>query len=95
MNFLDLVIFKDEGQLLTIFFFKSSDKNGHIPTDSCHHPNWLEAIPKGQGQCIRRNCSCLEDSKSQANILKDWFIEKGDDSRCLDKELLDVLLNRK
>lgn len=70
VNFLVLVIFKDQGQLLTKTFFKSTDRNRYIPTDSCHHPNWLKAIPKGQFQRIRRNCFHLEDFQSQANILK-------------------------
>ncbi|XP_077334619.1 uncharacterized protein LOC143975965 [Lithobates pipiens] len=41
-----------------------------IPRDSCHHPNWLKSIPKGQFQRVRRNCSGEEDFEVQANILK-------------------------
>lgn len=57
VNFLDLVIFKEQSSLLT----KNTDRNGYIPLDSGHHPKWLKAILKGQFQSIRRNCSHIED----------------------------------
>lgn len=28
-----------------------------IPLSSCHHASWLKAVPKGQFQCIRCNCT--------------------------------------
>lgn len=77
VNFLDLVIFKEQGVLLTKTFFKSTDRNGYIPMDSGHHPNWLKAIPQGQFQRIRRNCSRIQDFESQANGFKNRFLEKG------------------
>lgn len=48
INYLDLQIYKNNGYLSTRTFFKSTDRNGYIPTSSCHHPQWIGNIPKGQ-----------------------------------------------
>lgn len=77
---------------MTKTFFKSTDKNGYIPTDSGHHPNWLKAILQGQFQRIRRNCSRLQDFESQVNVLKKCFLEKGYKPLQLDKEMREVAL---
>lgn len=90
VNFLDLVITEEEGKLITKTFFKATDRNGYIPVGSCHHPRWLEAIPKGQFQRLRRNCSKIEDFKEQADILKNSFLDKGYKSDTLESDLTKI-----
>lgn len=77
IDYLDLQIFKAGRELHTRTFFKKTDRNGYIPTNSCHHPKWVGNVPKGQLMLIRRNCSTLKDYDYQANILIERFLEKG------------------
>lgn len=61
IHFLDLNITVNDGSVTTTTYFKETDRNAYIPLTSCHHPQWLNAVPKGQFQRIRRNCSTLAD----------------------------------
>lgn len=69
IDYLDLEIFKNRGELCTKTFFKKTERNGYIPISSCHHPKWIGNIPKGQLLRIRRNCHLLEDFDIQADTL--------------------------
>ena len=71
VDYLDLQIFKHNGELCTRTFFKKTDRNGYISTSSCHHPQWIGNIPKGQLLRVRRNCRRLEDFDIQAEVLKE------------------------
>lgn len=42
-----LEIIVQDWQLVTKTFFKTTDRNGYIPVDSCHHVYWLKSIPRG------------------------------------------------
>lgn len=75
--FLDLEIYKEGFGLGTCTHFKDTDWNGYISTRSCHHPNWVRAIPKGQFLRIKRNCAKEEDYMDQPNMLIGRFVEKG------------------
>lgn len=76
IDYLDLEIFKKGEVVCTRTFFKTTNRNGNIPTSSCHHPKWKGNIPKGQLLRIRRNCDTLEDFEVQADILIQRF-QKG------------------
>lgn len=41
VNFLDLEIEIIDKQFKFQTYFKPTDRNGFIPTDSCHHQSWL------------------------------------------------------
>ncbi|KAM5129386.1 vomeronasal type-2 receptor 26-like [Mantella aurantiaca] len=69
IHFLDLVIFVDGGKPCTKSFFKETDRNSFIPTDSCHHPKWKDNIPKGQLLRMRRNCTKIEDYQTQSRTM--------------------------
>lgn len=77
MQFLDLEIFKQGEQLHTRTYFKDTDCNGYIPYSSRHHPQWKQAIPKGQLIRIKRNCNLMEDYNSQTDTLIKRFVDKG------------------
>lgn len=61
IEYLHLEIYKEGGSLYTRTFFKATDRNGYIPTSSCHYPKWKSSIPKGQLLRLRLNCNKLED----------------------------------
>lgn len=91
IDYLDLEIFKTGEKLLTRTFFKPTDRNGYIPTASCHHPRWKTNVPKGQLLHIRRNCDKSEDFNTQADILIGKFQEKGYDKEKLLKLKADIM----
>lgn len=37
VKFLDIILFKKEGKILTKTYFKDTARNCYIPTTSCHH----------------------------------------------------------
>lgn len=77
INYLDLTLVKNGNRIGTRTFFKATDRNGFVPTNSCHHPQWLVAVPKGQYMRIRRNYDNLIDFHTQSDILTQRFCEKG------------------
>lgn len=77
INFLDLKISIRDGQLSTATYFKNTDRNSYIPTDSCHHEAWLRSVPKSQLIRLKRNCSDHEEFLAQADVLIGRFLEKG------------------
>lgn len=90
IHFLDLNISIDEGRIVTSTFFKLTYRNGYIPLDSCHHPSWLSAVPKGQFLRLRRNCTDLVEFHREAEILRSRFLAKGYDSGSLDLTIKEV-----
>lgn len=95
IHFLDLEITSMNGHLETKTFFKTMDRNGYIPTDSCHHTAWLKSIPRSQLMRIRRNCSHLSDYFQQAEMLKSRFCEKGYNTSQINEEIRQVALIEK
>lgn len=87
VNFLDLVIFKQNDILATKTYFKPTDRNGYVPSDSCHNPPWLKSIPRSQLARIRRNCSTLEDFYDQSSLIKKRLVDKGFEAEEVDKEV--------
>ncbi|KAM9324544.1 uncharacterized protein PAF06_000603 [Gastrophryne carolinensis] len=79
VNFLDLTLKIVGSQLLSCTYFKPTDRNGYVPRTSCHHPRWLETIPKSQFIRLRRNCTSIEDFDAQSSLLSQRFSEKGYD----------------
>lgn len=77
IHFLDLNIMVKEGRLITNTYFKETDHNALMPLTSCHHKSWLAAVPKGQFQRIRWNCTQVSDFYQQATILNQRFLSKG------------------
>lgn len=83
IHFLDLNISVRDGCLTTTTYFKETDCNAFILPTSCHDSSWLNAVPKGQFQQIRKNCTSLVDYQQQAQILKSRFLDKPPVAPCL------------
>ncbi|KAM4049825.1 uncharacterized protein ACNLHF_011749 isoform 3-T3 [Anomaloglossus baeobatrachus] len=76
IDFLDLTIAHMKGVIRTKTFFKKVDRNGYIHFSSSHYYKWLRNVPKNQFQRIRRNCTFNGDFLTQANTLKERFLDK-------------------
>ena len=87
IHYLDLNVRISGNEFSTSTFFKVTDRNSFIPLGSCHHNQWLKAVPKSQYLRLRRNCSDPLEFSKQAKVLTDRFLEKGYDKRSLDETL--------
>lgn len=76
IDYLDLQISKEGGQLLNGNVFQKKYRYSYIPTSSCHYPKWKDNISNGQLLRVRRNCNLVEDFEEQADILIKKFKEK-------------------
>lgn len=61
INYPDLTLYKKDNRIGTKTFFKATDRNAFVSTNSCHQPQWLGAVPKVQFMHIRRNCNSMSD----------------------------------
>lgn len=87
IQFLDLEISIVDRRNVTTTYFKPTDRNGYISTDSCHYGPWLESVPRSQLLRIRRNCSTSGDFVKQAHFLKERFVAKGYQPSVIDQEI--------
>lgn len=77
IHFLDLKLQLVDGDIIRSTYFKETDRNGFISTNSCHHGAWLRSVPRSQFLRLRRNCTNQDDFLQEASILKKRFLEKG------------------
>ncbi|CAH2285173.1 Hypothetical predicted protein, partial [Pelobates cultripes] len=77
INFLDLEVFISNSTINTRNHFKDVDANSYIEMSSCHYPPWLKNVPKSQFLRVRRNCTQEIDYISQAERIKEQFLDKG------------------
>lgn len=75
--FLDLELFHSESEIHATNFVKPTAGNSYIHYQSCHHPTWINNIPKSQFHRIRRNCTKDEDYHIQGKLLSNKFQDKG------------------
>lgn len=71
--------------------FKSTDRNGYIPVDSCHHNAWLKSLPRSQLLRLRCNCTNVSDFVDQSLVIKHRFIDKGYVAKDIDVVIQNVL----
>lgn len=90
INFLDVTIYRQDNKLGTKVFFKPTDRNSYLPTQSGHHPLWLKNSPKGQIVRVKRNCSQTDDFNSQSKVLTERFKAKGYNPQFFDKVVEEV-----
>lgn len=55
--YLEFEIFITNGLLKTHTYFKQTDMKSYIDSSSCHYAPWMQNIPKGQMNRVRRNCT--------------------------------------
>uniref|UniRef100_A0A8C5PUJ4 Reverse transcriptase domain-containing protein n=1 Tax=Leptobrachium leishanense TaxID=445787 RepID=A0A8C5PUJ4_9ANUR len=101
--FLDLKIFVENDTIKTKTHFKDVDCNSFIERRSCHLPQWLNAVPKGQFLRMKRNCTNISDFDIQSTKLRSDCAEKGYNIQTLEDtraevrqmERLDLLKKKK
>ena len=77
INYLDCVVFKDEGKLCTKMYHKPSDTFTYMSPKSCHPPHIARNIPYGIAVRVRRVCSRDEDFDTETNFLTAKQVERG------------------
>ncbi|XP_063819262.1 protein-glutamine gamma-glutamyltransferase E-like [Pseudophryne corroboree] len=87
INFLDVTIYMENNSLHTRCYTKPTDSGIFLRADSCHHPNWISAIPGGQLRRIKRNCSIPQSYNEEASRMKNKFMASGYGETNLDKTM--------
>lgn len=77
LSFLDLELFHDNTHICSRNYTKPTAGNSYLHFDSCHHPQWVNNIPKGQFCRLRQNCTRDSDYISQSVHLRNKFLDKG------------------
>lgn len=77
MNFLDLNIGIQDGNVTTSLYRKPTATNSLLHYDSFHPQHQKRAIPLGQFTRLKRNCSNPLDFQSQARMLTQRFKQRG------------------
>lgn len=77
LAFLDLELFFASNKIHAKNFTKPTAGNSFLHYNSCHHPRWLNNIPKSQFCRLKKNCTRSEDYDIQSQALKDKFLKKG------------------
>ena len=79
VNFLDVSVTMENGQLRTSLFSKPTDAHLYLNYSSSHPRHVLRNIPKGQFIRVRRICSESADYHHHSQILSKFFVERGFD----------------
>ena len=77
MNFLDILIVKEDKKLKTNLYRKPTDRNSLLHGDSYHPLSLKRNLPISQFNRIRRICSSDEDYNIQAREMSDRFQKRG------------------
>lgn len=77
MNFLDILIVKENNRLKTDLYRKPTDRNSILHGESYHPIHLKRNLPISQFNRIRRICSSDDDFMRQGSILKKRFTERG------------------
>lgn len=70
INFLDVHINTDKGELITTVYKKPTDRQQYLHFDSCHPRHCKTSIPYSQAHRFRRICSRTEDFEANAENLR-------------------------
>lgn len=76
LDFVDLELFSAGNKIHAKSFTKPTARNSFLHYNSCHHPRWLNNIPKSQFCRLKKNCTRSEDYDIQSQALKGKFLEK-------------------
>lgn len=77
LAFLDLELCHDNKTIYARNFTKPTAGNSFIHYDSCHHPRWVNNIPRSQFCRLRRNCTRDSDYDTHGQLLSKKFLDKG------------------
>lgn len=84
LAFLDLLLCHDQQTIYTQNYNKPTAGNSYLHFKSCHHPRWINNIPKSQFCRLKQNCTRTEDFTTHGNYLTKKFLEKGYPPKLID-----------
>lgn len=87
ISFLDLMITKSQGSLVTSLFTKPTDRNTLLHYQSAHPKHLLNSLSISQFLKIAHICSNEGDKQQQLNKMYDTFLERGYPTEVLDHAL--------
>lgn len=77
LAFLDLELYFVDKDIHAMNYTKPIAGNSFLHYKNCHHPQWLNNIPKSHFCRLKKNCTRSSDYDIQSMILKDKFLDKG------------------
>lgn len=77
LAFLDLELFSVGNEIHAKNYTKPTAGNSFLHYNSCHHPQWLNNVPKSQFCRLKKNCTMSDDYDIQSKTLKEKFLDKG------------------
>ena len=77
MNFLDIMVIKDNNRLFMDLYRKPTDRNALLHGESYHPTPLKKGIPMGQFKRIRRICSKDDTFQKHTRDLEDRFKQRG------------------
>jgi hypothetical protein len=87
IEFLDLMVRKEDGRLRTDLYVKPTDKHVYVASDSCHPTHVKRAIPYGLGVRLKRICDDEQSYKTRRNELKTQLKSRGYKSGFIESQL--------
>ena len=77
INFLDVVVYKENKHLATDLYTKDTDTHQYLHAKSCHRSCIKRAIPYGQAIRIKRICSDEGNLNNRLSELESWLEKRG------------------
>lgn len=77
LAFLDLELCHKDRSIYTKNFVKPTAGNSYLHYSSCHHPRWVNNIPRSQYCHLWKNCTRDDDYTTQGQFLTQKFKDKG------------------
>ena len=87
IEFLDLLIFKEDGKLKTDLYIKPTNKQLYLDFNSNHPSHCKKAIPYSQALRVVERCPTDENKASQLANLNDKLIERNYPAKLVDEQI--------
>ena len=87
VNFLDLVVSLEEGNLETDLYCKPTDCHQYLHYESCHPLHMKRSSVYSQALRIKRICSKRSDCQKHLKALGGWFMDRGYPKSVVDTQI--------
>ena len=77
INFLDVLVMKNDQKLETDLYCKNTDRHQYLHAKSCHRHVYKNSIPYGQAVRLKRIISNEETLVERLNELESWLTNRG------------------
>ena len=90
INYLDISVTLNQGNLSTKTYHKPTDANNYLHYQSCHPKHQKESIPYSQYLRMKRNSSTQQDAQKSIQQLSTSFKQRGYPTNTLEKSSMAV-----